>query len=388
METKRSIIFLTISIIILLAPGHGMAQKVSREEKKEQRQAKRQEKIDKGKIMVLPLAGPAYTPELQFTLAGGVMLSFKTNPQDTLIQRSSSPLMLGVSSTGAYFIGTKLTSFWKQDQWRIYADINFKDMPDNFFGIGYDNGLNTPLSDTTTAYVRTWFQFYPKFLYQVRPNHFIGPNLDINYTKGSEESAGVLANDYYQEFNAHPFNVGLGAVYQYDSRDIPVNAWKGLLLEVIFSVYGKFLGGDNNYQLLGIDYRNYWQIKKKGRTLAIQARGRFTHGDVPYGEMSQLGTPFDLRGYRWGQYRHESMMYLISEYRHMFGKKDGTLSKAGFVGWVGAGSLGENVGQLNQWLPNIGLGFRFEVQPRMNLRVDYGFGKNTRGFYFNFNEAF
>jgi hypothetical protein len=365
-----------------------MAQKVSREEKKEKRQAKRQEKIDKGKIMVLPLAGPAYTPELQFTLAGGVMLSFKTNPQDTLIQRSSSPLMLGVSSTGAYFIGTKLTSFWKQDQWRIYADINFKDMPDNFFGIGYDNGLNTPLSDTTTAYVRTWFQFYPKFLYQVRPNHFIGPNMDINYTKGSEESAGVLANDYYQEFNGQPFNVGLGAVYQYDSRDIPVNAWKGWFLEVIFSVYGKFLGGDNNYQLLGIDYRNYWQIKKKGRTLAIQARGRFTNGDVPYGEMSQLGTPFDLRGYRWGQYRHESMMYFISEYRHMFGKKDGTLSKAGLVGWVGAGSLGENVGQLNQWLPNIGLGFRFEVQPRMNLRLDYGFGKNTRGFYFNFNEAF
>ena len=139
---------------------------------------------------------------------------------------------------------------------------------------------------------------------------------------------------------------------------------------------------------MSIDYRNYLKIKREGRTLATQVRGRFTTGDVPYGEMSQLGTPFDLRGYRWGQYRHESMVYVLAEYRHMFRKHDGSLSKAGFVGWLGGGSLGETVGELNKWLPNAGLGFRFEVQPRMNLRVDYGFGKESSGFYFNFNEAF
>jgi len=298
MVRKSTLVSVLTCFLLVMGTPPCMGQKLSKEEKKEKKQAKRQEKIDQGKPMILPLAGPAYTPELQFTLAGGIMFSFKTNPIDTLIQRSSSPIMLGVSSTGAYFFGTKLTSFWKQDKWRIYADINFKDMPDNYYGLGYDKGLNTSKSDSTTAYTRTWFQFYPKFLYQVRPHHFIGPNMDINYTKGSEESAGVLADEYYQEFKNRPFNVGLGAVYQYDSRDIPVNAWKGWFLEVIFSVYGRFLGGDNNYQLLGIDYRNYWQIRKKGRTMAFQTRARFTNGNVPYGELSQLGTPFDLRGYR------------------------------------------------------------------------------------------
>jgi hypothetical protein len=373
--------------VLLLLPAV-LAGQLDTLTRKEIRKQRKQHKIEQGKPMILPLAGPAYTPELQFTLAGGIMVSFKTNPKDTLIQRSSSPIMLGVSSTGAYFFGTKITSFWKQDKWRIYADINFKDMPDNYYGTGYDKGLNTPRSDSTTAYTRTWFQFYTKFLYQFRKHHFIGPTIDINYTKGSEESAGVLADDGYQEFNNRPFNVGLGAVYQYDSRDIPVNAYKGWFLEVIFLVYGSFLGGDNNYQLLGIDYRKYWQIRKKGRTLAFQGRGRFTNGDVPYGEMSQLGTPFDLRGYRWGQYRHESMIYLLGEYRHMFNKRDGSVSKFGAVAWAGAGSLGETVGQLSNWLPNFGLGLRFEVQPRMNLRIDYGFGKETSGFYFNFNEAF
>jgi hypothetical protein len=54
--------------------------------------------------MIMPLAGPAYTPELEFTFAGGIMISFKTNPKDSLIQRSSAPVMLGVSSTGAYLL--------------------------------------------------------------------------------------------------------------------------------------------------------------------------------------------------------------------------------------------------------------------------------------------
>ena len=197
--------------------GKAIAQKVSREEKKAARAAKRQEKIDQGKIMVSPLVGPAYTPELGFTLNGGVMLSFKTNPSDTLIQRSSSPLMLGFSSTGAFFVGTKFSSFWKQDKLRIYADINFKDMPDNYYGVGYEAGLNTPQGDSTTKYTRTWFQFFPKFLYQFKQYNFIGPAIDINYTKGRDASPGVLEDETYQEFNEKPFNAGLGArqIYQW-----------------------------------------------------------------------------------------------------------------------------------------------------------------------------
>jgi len=121
-------------------------------------------------------------------------------------------------------------------------------MPDNYYGVGYDAGLNTPRGDSTTKYTRRWFQFYSKFLYRIKHNHFIGPNIDINYTKGSKESQGVASDEYYQEFNERPFNTGLGAVYQYDSRDVPVNAWKGWFLEVIAAFYGGFLGGDNIYQ--------------------------------------------------------------------------------------------------------------------------------------------
>jgi hypothetical protein len=104
--------------------------------------------------------------------------------------------------------------------------------------------------------------------------------------------------------------------------------------------------------------------------------------------MSQPGTPFDLRGYRWGQYRDQSMVYFLAEYRHMFLKANGEVGNHGFVLWTGAGSIGKTAKDFYGWLPNFGIGYRLQVQPRMNLRIDFGFGTNSTGFYFNFNEAY
>ncbi|MGL5399044.1 MAG: BamA/TamA family outer membrane protein, partial [Plesiomonas shigelloides] len=40
------------------------------------------------------------------------------------------------------------------------------------------------------------------------------------------------------------------------------------------------------------------------------------------------------------------------------------------------------------WLPNAGVGYRFAFKPRVNIRLDWGVGRNTSGFYFQVNEAF
>ena len=129
-------------------------------------------------------------------------------------------------------------------------------------------------------------------------------------------------------------------------------------------------------------------MNRDGQTIAAQLKGRFSNGEVPYGEMSQHGTPFDLRGYTWGRYRDESMIFGIGEYRLMFQKRDGSLSPHGMVAWLGTGTLGDSVKDFGDWLPGIGVGYRLEVQPRMNLRIDIGFGRETQGFYFNFKEAY
>jgi hypothetical protein len=386
--TKRTLLVFFGLLAIILFTAELTAQELTKEEKKANRKARKQEKIKSGKLLVTPLAGPAYTPELGFTIAGGIMTSFKTNRSDSLIQRSSAPIMLGVSSTGAYFLQSKWTTFWLKDKMRIYSDFNFKDMPDNYWGIGYEAARNSYKSDTTTKYKRTWFQFNPKILWQFQKNWFLGPTLNINYTKGENACPVVAEDPTYAKYNGRPFNSGLGAVFQYDSRDVPVNAWGGAFVELSATFFGSYLGGQNAYQVYDFDIRKYFQISRPGKTLAVQLRGRFGYNDIPYGEMSQLGTPFDLRGYNWGRYRDNSMFFAITEYRHMFLRKNGDISPHGAVLWIGCGTIGTTAKDFTGWLPNLGFGYRLTVQPRMNLRLDYGFGTASSGFYFNFNESF
>lgn len=338
-------------------------------------------------LMITPVVGPGYTPELGFSLAGGALMSFYTDRSDSLLQRSSVPVTAGFSTTGAIFVSSKVTTYWLHDKLRVNADFWFKSMPDNYFGIGYDNGRNVEKSDSTTEYDRLWFQVNPQVFWQFKPNYFVGGALDINYTKGKNPSTVVANDPNYIEYNDKPFNVGLGIHGMIDSRDVPVNAWKGWYVLAQAMFYGHYLGGQNNYQVFNLDTRHYIQLFKPGQTLALQLRGRFATGDVPYGEMSQLGTPFDLRGYLWGQYRDKSMLFGIAEYRHSFYKKDGQRSRHSVIGWVAGGSIAPDL-EFEKWLPNGGIGYRFEVQPRMAIRLDFGLGRDTKGFYFNFNEAF
>ncbi len=354
-------------------------------------ETKKERKIAEGKPMLTPVIAPAYTPELGALIAVGGLITFKTNKKDSLIQRSSFPGSIGYTTTGAVVINGILTSFWWKDRLRINGDFWYKDMPDHYWGVGYENGFSIDRSDSTTAYNRTWWWINPRFLFQVKKHYFVGLNVDYNYTQGSDPSQGVSQDSVYQWYNTKPLNGGLGIIIRYDTRDVPVDARKGILLDFRAVSYSQALGGDNDFQTYRLDYRHFVTLKKPGRTLAWQMKMRAAFGEVPYGEMSQLGTPFDLRGYRWGRYRNDHMVYLLTEYRHAFYRRDQKKSVHGAVVWMGAGTVfDEDEFRQSQmeWLPNVGLGYRFEVQPRMNVRIDYGFGSKSSGFYFNFNQAF
>lgn len=385
------LVFLLLSSIMYSQTDKKTLKQQQKKEKKAHKDSIKAQKVAEGRSLISPLVAPGYTPELGAFLAVGGLWSFKTNKDDDKIQRSSMPFTLSYTSTGAIVFNAKPTTFWLEDKLRIDADLWYKNMPDNYWGVGAENAINTPQSDSTTAYQREWWWINPRFLYQAKKNYFVGLNVDYNYTKGSDSSAGVAADPNYTEFNDKPLNSGLGLILRYDSRDIPVNAWEGLYLDLSATFYTTAFGGDNDYQAYMIDYRQYEQVGKIGQVMSWQIKARITEGEVPYGEMGQLGNPFDLRGYTWGRFRDKSLFFLLPEYRHTFYKKDGEMSKHGAVVWVGTGTVWdfETVDSQNMhWLPNYGVGYRLELQPRMNLRLDFGFGQESSGIYFNFNQAF
>lgn len=117
---------------------------------------------------------------------------------------------------------------------------------------------------------------------------------------------------------------------------------------------------------------------------------RTAWGEVPWTDLSQLGTPWDLRAYRWGQYRDRTAASAVVEYRFMLPfRADRFFARFGVAGWLGVGALGEGpVPDVTRLLPAAGLGLRFDVQKRITLRLDVGFGREARAVYFNFLEAF
>lgn len=377
-----------ISLACILALSPVYAQNESDLPQKLSRKELRAKKVEEGKFMAFPFAAPAYTPELGPTLMAAMMISFKTDPADSLIQRSSAPLNLGVSTRGSYFFNSLISTYWLEDRLRIFGELRFRNTPDHYWGTGYEAAISEPGRNDQTAYTRSYWRINPRILWQFRDKLFLGLNIDYNRTLASDMNPNMLADPAYQEYGPRNFNSGAGIILRYDSRDIPVNAWSGTLIDLQALVYTPFLGGLNSFSAYQVDIRKFVQVLRPGSTLALQLKSRVSLGAVPYSDLSFLGSPYDLRGYYLGQYRDKSMILALAEYRHQFRKRDGFLSRHGFVGWLGTGSIAATPDKFTSWIPNAGLGYRFEVQPRMNVRVEYGFGKHSQGLYISFNEAF
>jgi len=350
-------------------------------------------KLERGRSTLTPFIAPSYSPEMKFMLTAGGLFTFKLNPESPVLSRSSMPFSVAYSTNGSLQVSVKANIYGKDDKLRISGEYWIRDMPDNYWGVGYTNAMERTQSPDTTGYHRDWRQFKFSVAYRIFPNFYLGVNYDRNQTTATEINEVMAMDEYFLKFGPDIKNSGFGAVFRYDSRDFPENAYKGFYIDLSGTAYGKHTPTNHIFQGIQLDYRQYQQIVREGSTLAWQIKARSSTGDVPWTEMSMIGTPFDLRGYTWGHYRDNNMMFLLTEYRYMFGRKT-PRSKGqmygplGFVVWAGTGSVAPKFDQMKNWLPNGGVGLRFEIQERMNVRIDYGIGLNSSAFYISFNEAF
>ena len=119
--------------------------------------------------------------------------------------------------------------------------------------------------------------------------------------------------------------------------------------------------------------------------MAYDLHAMFNYGDTPWTMLALMGGSYRMRGYYEGRYRDKQMIEAQVELRQKI------YGRSGVVVWAGAGNVFPDLGRFrwNQTLPNWGLGYRWEFKKRMNVRLDYGFGKKGQGgFMFGINEAF
>ena len=348
------------------------------------------------------LGGPSYTPDFGVLIGGSALMTFRMNPKDTTMRRSVVPMALAfMFEGGGLNLMVKPQLFFKDDKFRIFGVLNYKNTRENFYGIGYNTNKNYERSDSTSQYRYSGFQVNPWFLFRMgKSDIFFGPQIDISYDKLSEPAKHLPQQADYaaaggDENGYKNFSSGIGFLLSYDTRDIPANPYRGTYVDLRGIMYQKWLGSDKNFYRLELDYRQYKSVGQR-KVLAWTLQSKNTFGrHIPLTKYALSGTPFDLRGYYMGQYRDKSSHVALVEYRQMFNTDRSTwlkriTSHLGYVAWGGVGFMGPTPGKIEGVLPNAGLGLRIEVQPRMNVRFDYGrnFVNKQNLFYFNMTEAF
>ncbi|WP_017221622.1 BamA/TamA family outer membrane protein [Moritella dasanensis] len=338
------------------------------------------------------LGGPAYTPEVGLMVAAGGLFSFSTNREEQELQRSSVSLF-AVGTQGdagfGYGIRSKQNLFFDNNDTRFSGALTFSDDAENYWGIGYDKGKAQDSSDDTLMR-NTSLTYDANLSFKNDYGFYFGPALRLKYYQADEDEIPLTASldDNFNEFKDKPLSIGLGVTVNYDTRDVTVNAWEGQYLNFEYINYGSVIGSDNDYQKVLLDYR-YYHSFNPGRVVAVYNAMQWSKGDVPFYDMPTLGGSFSLRGLYAGRFRDNNAIEHTVEYRHTFQRNNGDLSAHGMTVWGGIGSIaGDDSNLYDNLLYSYGVGYRYELQPRMNVRIDFGFSADDSGLFLTFTEAF
>ena len=324
------------------------------------------------------LPGPFYTPELRLGLGMAAAGVYRVDPKDTVTQNSSLSFTGFVSTSGALGVGFTNYTFFTDDRWRLFVEGNIAKVPTGFWGVGYDAAQGSEQKYTDNS-----IRVHPQLFRQLADNLYLGVGWDFSAMDADIDDPHP--GDKFSRFTTSttPLSSGATISMHYDTRDVITRPTRGQFFSVEYSVFDPALGSDTHFTAAQVQYNYYASLDEK-RVLAFDLWGRFTDGDVPWDRLSLAGDNRRLRGYYQGRYRDKDVVSGQVEYRQKLDWRNG------YVLWLGAGALGSSPGDLGEHplLPTAGVGYRFEVKPDMNIRLDLGVGRDTAGFYFQVAEAF
>ena len=173
---------------------------------------------------------------------------------------------------------------------------------------------------------------------------------------------------------------GLTPSFTYDSRDEMYTPSRGTYVEATAGFYGTDLGGDDEFQKLGIIAMQYVPLHPRF-TLGLRGDAGFTYGDAPF-----YVRPYVLlRGAPVMRYQRDNLAQLEGEVRWQFWKRFSA------IGFVGSGVVWNNLDTLERKLTVTtgGAGFRYEIarQFKLHMGADFAYGPDGPAFYIQFGSA-
>ena len=326
------------------------------------------------------IPGPHYSSTTGLGLGLLGTLTYSPCAKDRLTPRSNASIYSDMTTGGFFLVGLKGTHFTKRGKTRTDYKVNVSTFKNSFWGIGYEAGKR---DENETEFRRNKFNALLRFQWQPLKHVYVGPIVQYRWIQATEAEEKFYALNGGQPHIVRAMTFGLSMTY--DSRDFMLNATKGSFLQIDQSFTPRGLTGKNyGFSTTEFTFSTYKKIWKGG-VLAYDLHSMFNYGHTPWALLSEVGGNDRMRGYYEGRYRDQHLVETQLELRqHIKGRN-------GAVAWVGLAEPFRSWKEF-QWshfLPNAGVGYRWEFKPRINLRLDVGFTKGGgAGFIFNLNEAF
>jgi len=365
-------------------------------------------------LSLLPIIG--YGPANGFVI-GAAISSTKLLGDKHTTQLSSGLISVSLTTEKQILLCARTDIYLPGNTWYIPGDVRFLFFAQPTYGLGIyglnsiqDFNLNgTDVSKSILAQPMrfNYIRFYETVVKNVMPHWYagIGVNIDDHFDiqdqslKLDTPNPVITSNYYYStKYGFNPLHYstnGLTVNIIEDSRDNPINAYKGNYINLAFRVNEKIFGGSQNSTMLYAEYRTYFPLKKSkpGLVLAFWTWGEFvTSGNVPYLALPAIG--WDTygrsgRGYVQGRFRGVNMVYGESEFRVPI-SRDGLFGAVAFVNATTASNPNSGQTLFNALAPGYGVGLRIKMnmKDRTNICVDYGRGQSSSGIYFNIQETF
>ena len=323
------------------------------------------------------IVAPCYTREGSFGIGGAATGLYRLDRTDSIMQPSDISLTGSATIKGFYSITVKGNNHFRGNRSRLSYLLQFQNKNLDFWGVSYDACTVNPVA----GYRRQMINWESDYVYKLTTAFHVGTSLNLNYTRAMH----VTRPEYLDGQRNSYFFTGIGILVQYDTRDFILNPKRGIYFIIREIYYPKWLSDhDKNVFSTTVIFDAYHQAWK-GSILAFDLYGQFNGYNVPWTMREELGSGASrMRGYYAGRYIDNNQLSVQLELRqHIY-------SRIGCVAWVGGGTVFPSFDQL-RWkdiLPNYGIGLRVEFKHNVNIRIDYGFGKDTGGFVFQFAEAF
>lgn len=336
---------------------------------------------EKTGVFILPLL--YYTPDTRWAGGAAGVYYFKLGARDSTEHetRVSNIQFLGDYTQNKQLdIWGQWNVFTRNENYLLKGEMRFRNFPDRFYGIG-----NSTLKSAEERYEYNLLSFKTLFLKKVFPAVFVGVDYHFEKEYGfAYTPGGILENGSVPGYKGG-IQSAIGFVSIFDSRDNVINTYKGSLFEVSSYFYLNSLGSTFNFSFVNALYQKFWQVKPK-HVIALQTRARYGFGQVPFLDMSIAGNDDLLRGYPKNRFRDINFIGTQLEYRFPLFWRLGMVTFAG-VGDVFSSHKDLSTKSLKY---SIGTGLRFVVNPRerLNIRLDYGYGKEGGYFYFVVAESF